>query len=113
MATLAMLHGHRIDSKAHTIDVTEEVACCAEVLAQPAPVQEPVAWISHNAGLYHFKPDESLDPLPLYLAPPAAQRPWTGLTDWEISQLWFGTSPYFNEEDFAHAIEAKLKEKNT
>jgi hypothetical protein len=37
------------------------------------PVQEPVAWISHNAGLYHFKPDESLDPLPLYLDPPAAQ----------------------------------------
>ena len=46
--------------------------------AQPAPVQEPVAWISHNAGLYHFKPDESLDPLPLYLAPPAA--PTTGET---------------------------------
>jgi hypothetical protein len=30
---------------------------------------EPVAWISHNAGLYHFKPDESLNPLPLYLHP--------------------------------------------
>jgi hypothetical protein len=41
--------------------------------ALAAPVQEPVAWISHNAGLYHFKPDESLDPLPLYLDPPAAQ----------------------------------------
>ena len=48
------------------------------------PEQEPVAWISHNAGLYHFKPDESLDPLPLYLAPPAAQRPWVGLTDAEL-----------------------------
>ena len=32
--------------------------------------QEPVAWISENAGLYHGKPDESLNPLPLYLAPP-------------------------------------------
>jgi predicted Fe-S protein YdhL (DUF1289 family) len=43
--------------------------------AQPAPVQEPVAWISQNAGLYHGKPDESLNPLPLYLVtPPAAQR---------------------------------------
>ena len=39
-----------------------------EALAEPE--QEPVAWISHNAGLYHFKPDESLDPLPLYLTPP-------------------------------------------
>ena len=34
------------------------------------PEQEPVAWISENAGLYHGKPDESLNPLPLYLAPP-------------------------------------------
>lgn len=32
--------------------------------------QEPMAWISENAGLYHGKPDESLNPLPLYLAPP-------------------------------------------
>jgi hypothetical protein len=40
------------------------------VREKPAqPEQEPVAWISHNAGLYHFKPDESLDPMPLYLAP--------------------------------------------
>jgi hypothetical protein len=42
---------------------------------QQCAVQEPVAWISHNAGLYHFKPDESLDPLPLYLAPPAQPTP--------------------------------------
>jgi hypothetical protein len=40
----------------------------AELATQPA--QEPVAWISENAGLYHGKPDESLNPLPLYLAPP-------------------------------------------
>ena len=33
--------------------------------------QEPVAWVSENAGLYHGKPDESLNPLPLYLAPPS------------------------------------------
>jgi hypothetical protein len=32
--------------------------------------QEPAAWISQNAGLYHGKPDESLNALPLYLAPP-------------------------------------------
>ena len=41
------------------------------------------------------------------------QRTWVGLTDGEISQLWISTSPYFNEDDFARAIEAKLKEKNT
>ena len=40
----------------------------AELVAQSE--QEPVAWISENAGLYHGKPDKSLNPLPLYLAPP-------------------------------------------
>ena len=48
---------------------------------------------------------------PLYTTPP--QRPWVGLTDEEISQLWISTSPYFNEDDFAKAVETKLKEKNT
>ena len=43
-----------------------------EVAALKA-VQEPVAWISHNAGLYHGKPDESLNPWPLYRAPPPCQ----------------------------------------
>ena len=47
----------------------------------------------------------------LYTTPP--KRPWVGLTEEEISQLWISTSPYFNEDDFAKAVEAKLKEKNT
>ena len=55
--------GHHADWWPSTTQVKEMLA-----LAQPE--QEPVAWISHNAGLYHFKPDESLDPLPLYLTPP-------------------------------------------
>ncbi len=73
---------------------------------QPDP--EPVAWISHNAGLYHGKPDESLNPLPLYTAPP--QREWVGLTDAEAMEIE-DKSP-----DIRWAIiqaEAKLKEKNT
>ena len=84
-------------------------------LAQPEP--EPVAWISHNAGLYHGKPDESLNPLPLYTTPP--QREWVGLTDEEVSQmekdcLWGGKDFNGNLGYWAvyRAIEAKLKEKN-
>jgi hypothetical protein len=42
-----------------------------------------------------------------------SKRQWVGLTDQERNQLWLGTSPYFNEEDFARAIEQRLKEKNT
>jgi len=78
------------------------------------PEQEPVAWISHNAGLYHGKPDESLNPLPLYTAPP--KKEWVGLTDEEIrnsatqGRTDFSRPPY---EEFYRAIEAKLKEKNT
>jgi hypothetical protein len=42
-----------------------------------------------------------------------SKREWIGLTDAEISCLWLQTSPYFNEDDFARAIEARLKELNT
>ena len=79
-------------------------------LAQPEP--EPVAWISHNAGLYHGKPDESLNPLPLYTAPP--KKEWVGLTDEEIREgnkdSWVTRQAW---ESAAWWAEAKLKEKNT
>ena len=40
---------------------------------------------------------------------PAAPREWVGLTDQKIREEWFMGSDY---DDFARAIEAKLKEKN-
>jgi hypothetical protein len=46
-----------------------------------------------------------------YTTPP--QRTWVGLTDEEIDDLWESTASYYNTHDFARAIEAKLKEKNT
>ena len=42
-----------------------------------------------------------------------AQRTWVGLTDEEITDIWAESSPYYHEDDFARAIEAKLKERNT
>ena len=42
---------------------------------------------------------------------PAAQRQWVGLTDEEISDIAINNPPMVHE--FARAIEAKLKEKNT
>jgi hypothetical protein len=45
------------------------------------------------------------------------QRPWVGLTEDEPMQIWDGIIKYAPSEmrikDFARAIEAKLKEKNT
>ena len=84
------------------------------VAALAQPEQEPVAWISHNAGLYHGKPDESLNPLPLYTTTPQREvycgcgdeivagdgarcgtcvavkykeKEWQGLTDEEIGAM--------------------------
>ena len=48
--------------------------------------------------------------VPLYTAPP---RTWVGLTDEEKADLFENSAPYYSEADYADAIEAKLKEKNT
>jgi hypothetical protein len=51
-----------------------------------------------------------------YTTPPAAQRQWVGLTDDEISAIGskiFPSTWNTNHVEFARAIEAKLKERNT
>ena len=88
------------------------------------PAQEPVAWrrsdkhrtapnYEYEDGITSFRYDPSAEPL--YTAPP--QREWVGLTDEERSKIWGGIIKYAPSEmrikDFAQAIEAKLKEKNT
>jgi hypothetical protein len=81
--------------------------------ARSAPVQELVAF---NAGvplLYpEMKDGETISVE--YTTPPAAQRPWTGLTEDEVDEI-FNSWPTYNLDhyEFARAIEAKLKEKNT
>ena len=77
------------------------------------PEQEPVAWADkydierdgHDFWVSRQQPAKN--GVPLYTAPP--QREWQGLTDEEIEKLYLGS---FDEGQFAHAIEAKLKEKN-
>jgi len=49
---------------------------------------------------------------PLYTTPPAARRPWVGLTDAEIKSIAFDTR-YGGLVETTRAIESKLKEKNT
>jgi hypothetical protein len=77
-----------------------------------APVQEPVAWIpitewrwNNNAGTWEGLTNTT---------PPAAQRQWVGLSDFNIDEL---ENEYMKSAQTAHqflrAIEAKLKEKNT
>jgi hypothetical protein len=100
--------------------MSEKYYCnrCGEV--EPAEIhtcspQEPVAWfceLPDNKISIKIvgKPTEG-NWKPLYTAPP--QREWQGLTDEEVksaASLGIYEKPLI---EFARAIEAKLKEKNT
>lgn len=75
------------------------------------PEQEPVAWLSKSGkGIWFHAPDASLDATPLCTARP--QRQWVGLTDDEVIDCWRQSNGYGKWEEFAKAIEARLKEKN-
>ena len=91
--------------------VLSSITAIKEALAQPE--QEPVAVVN---GVYANRIEWKCTPkffpadgTNLYTAPP--QRTWVGLTDEEISRIW---GSYFSRGfEFARAIEAALKEKNT
>lgn len=97
-----------------------------QLAAQPAPVQEPVAYIAWpelkvasnlerektNVQLWTKRVLES--DVALYTAPFATQRKWVSLTDEEVNSLRYKldwTGPW-TDMTFARAIEAKLREKN-
>ena len=64
-----------------------------------APVQEPM-------------PDDLIATYEKGFRDGAAQRQWQSLTDEEITALKRNGERYISSQDFARAIEAKLKEKN-
>jgi hypothetical protein len=103
--------------------------------AQPAPVQEPVAWMhvmDNTEGLkangkgivsitqkrkhpfgkpgVDFSKSYPVTSTPLYTTPPAAKRQWVGLTDEEFDLIY---KKYKTEFFALKEVEAKLKEKNT
>lgn len=73
---------------------------------------EPVAWlgISETWGLPKMVVSEYKKEgyKPVYLSPP--KKEWVGLTDEDIENATDNVGGY---KDFARAIDAKLKEKNT
>ena len=85
--------------------------------AQPAPVQEPVAYLFTNVQSGDIEsstdPDYKEGEREMWfrerLVRPAAQRQWVGLTDEERNECT--QSPFTADQHLA--IEAKLKEKNT
>jgi hypothetical protein len=102
----------------------ETIQTLRAALAQPEP--EPVAWmlteldgtplIDCDDLVVKPRPvlvSDKTDCIPLYTAPPAKE--WAGLTDdeYELMAEKRVTNYFFNTLDYAHDIEAKLKEKNT
>ena len=77
----------------------------------PEREQEPVGWIDSKGNMVCTKINESCKPL--YTTP--QQRTWVGLTDEEILKFQdiVPNTLGYDLIEFAKAVEAKLKEKNT
>ena len=101
-----------------------------EALAEkPAQQQEPVAWMWRckpycnwpewsvslkrpaDSGRDGHKRTEGYEDVPLYTFPPAS-KPWVGLTQQDIDIAFDDTQEGGGFNEFARAIEAKLREKN-
>ena len=89
----------------------EVVEALRQALAQPE--QEPVAIVNEGMGGIEWLDKPLPDDTPLYTAPP--KRKWVGLTDEDLKPLCDEWRIMYGGyvDDFAKAIEAKLKEKNT
>lgn len=123
------LNGYDKCAKGHTYPSSK-----ATPPAQPAPVQEPVAWQQELANILcrihrdggHYIAEhgwrKAIDDADLKVAhlnatfdttPPAAQRQWVGLTQQDIDIAFDDTQEGGGFNEFARAIEQRLKEKNT
>jgi hypothetical protein len=80
-------------------------------VVQPAPMQEPVA--TGDTLFRQFMSEAEKAGVTHWPTPPAAQRPWVGLTDDGYHQIiadWMKANGSYRE--LCEAIEAELKELN-
>ena len=95
------------DSNCNGMPAYEGPLSKSQALLQPE--QEPVAWrevAGRTTKYYDYNEDGKGEPL--YTKPPKWQR----LTDDEIKEVYVKRGVTLTFNDFARAIEAKLKEKN-
>ena len=89
----------------------EAITALREALAEQPAQQEPFGYFKAEPFGWTDCAETDEEAVALYERPPA-QRTWVGLTDEEITDIWAESSPYYHEDDFARAIEAKLRSKN-
>ena len=82
--------------------IAKAITAIREALAQPE--QEPFGYFRYDMRLDAWvqNRDGQRPGTPFYTTPPQ-RKP---LTDEEIDFLWQNTSPYYDHQDFARAIEA-------
>ena len=87
----------------------ERMEALRQALAQPD--QSPLVWMNKYGHVASFQNEEYKDPL--YTAP--SKREWVGLTKKDLKPLCDQWKIIYGGyvDEFARAIEAKLKEKNT
>ena len=110
-----------MSSRAEMLRLMDKAAeALRQALAQPK--QEPVGYVTDSGkSAYILLGVDLEDDTPLYTAPP--KKEWVGLVAdeiWKCNKAKSGSAVEFhicvahqNLLDFAEAIEAKLKEKNT
>jgi hypothetical protein len=113
LETHAKQYPHMV--KGYTVDAVQALRAA---LAQPEP--KPVAWTTdlefdYDTEIIPAKEKgrlgTSTNDIPLYTAPP--QREWQGLTDEEAGGIMEDLNAYGTRlDEYAKAIEAKIKEKN-
>jgi hypothetical protein len=105
-----MKAGHCAEEK---IYISNAIAALRQAIEQ-AEKQEPVAWWNPTTDNASTDPyyRNSKECIPLYTAPP--RKEWVGLTDEEVHEAAIKCVKSGQSVNAAiHAIEAKLKEKNT
>jgi len=78
---------------------------------------EPIAFFDPHKGFYWAKPTKIIAPVTADVKPLALyeQCTWVGLTDEEVQTLRYkiDSTAHWTYNEFAKAIEAKLRSKNT
>jgi hypothetical protein len=101
------------------LKIGDTLCLCTPPAAQPAPVQEPVAYLFTNVQSGDIEastnPDHKEGEREMWyreplVRPPAAKRPWIGLTDED--KLTVRRMPWETLGDLMDNTEAKLKQKN-